>query len=280
MIAYGLAALATVHTMWLHGVFSRRLENFNLYIFYISAISVCIGRYYSFIFLYKALKTDNMNLYTYQFNYGFYVANFAILHIAVSQINRMINATIKSKYLNKRISSGEATEAADMTRQKNELRVLNVATFAICLAGVAYNIFLLYSLHDVYHSNSADAIERINSLIDSTAWFFAASLAVTAVAIWVSFFTMRSELMRSTHTKSVQYKNDLLAGFLTLGLIQLSRSLFSILYIELKHYFLKESVYFGDIILQGLTNLSMDLATICTVLYLNRKIIGQIKQLL
>jgi len=86
--------------MWLHGIFKKKLQNLNLYTFYMLAIVVCIGRYYSFVTFYRSIKEDNNNLYTNQFNYGFYTATFSIILIAVSQINSINAATLKTIFVN------------------------------------------------------------------------------------------------------------------------------------------------------------------------------------
>jgi len=74
---------------------------------------------------------------------------------------------------------------------------MNVVTIAIDLAAITYYIIIIIKLYNVYHSIAASAMNEIKDLINQVAYFFGITMAVSAVAIWASFFMMRNVLVKS-----------------------------------------------------------------------------------
>ena len=100
LIIYGLTALLVLDTVRIQFMYQKKMKSVNLYLFYLLAIIVCIGRYYSMIILFRGLTQDTESLFDYHFNYGVYTSIFAIILIALTQINSINSATLKTRYVN------------------------------------------------------------------------------------------------------------------------------------------------------------------------------------
>ena len=182
---YGLTVAIILHTMWLHDIFKCKLKSINLYLFYFLAIVVCLGRYYSFIILSMSLKRNNEWIYQQNFNYGFYTATFAIVLIAVSQINSINTATLKTRYVNKH-SEGEDPSIKTL---KQQLMGVNIGTCVIDSATLIFYMIIIYQLYTDLNTTYENYLKRID-LIKNIAWFFGIAMAMSAFAIWTSFFFM------------------------------------------------------------------------------------------
>ena len=186
---YGLTVIIILDTMRLHEIFKLKLKSINLYLFYFLAIVVCLGRYYSFIILSMSLKRDNEWIYQQNFNYGFYTATFAIVLIAVSQINSINTATLKTRYVNKH-SKGEDPS---IKKLKKQLMAVNIGTVVIDLATLVFYVIIIYQLYKDLNTSYENYLKRID-LIQNIAWFFGIAMAASAFAIWASFFFMYKTL--------------------------------------------------------------------------------------
>lgn len=182
---YGLTVIIILDTMRLHEIFKLKLKSINLYLFYFLAIVVCLGRYYSFIILSMSLQRDNEWIYQQNFNYGFYTATFAIVLIAVSQINSINTATLKTRYVNKH-SEGEDPSIKTL---KKQLMGVNIGTCVIDTATLIFYIIIIYQLYTDLNSTYENYLKRIG-LIQNIAWFFGIAMAASAFAIWASLFFM------------------------------------------------------------------------------------------
>ena len=191
LCVYGLTVLIILDTMRLHEIFKLKLKSINLYLFYFLAIVVCLGRYYSFIILSMSLKRNNEWIYQQNFNYGFYTATFAIVLIAVSQINSINTATLKTMYVNRH----EKGEEPSIKRLKKELLAVNIGTCVIDLATLIFYIIIIYHLYIDLNTTYANYVKRTD-LIKNVAWFFGVAMAVSAFAIWASFFFMYQALTK------------------------------------------------------------------------------------
>lgn len=186
---YGLTVIVILDTMRLHEIFKLKLKSINLYLFYFLAIVVCLGRYYSFIILTMSLQRDNEWIYQQNFNYGFYTATFAIVLIAVSQINSINTATLKTRYVNKH-SKGEDPS---IKKLKKQLMAVNIGTVVIDLATLVFYVIIIYQLYKDLNTTYENYLKRID-LIQNIAWFFGIAMAASAFAIWASFFFMYKTL--------------------------------------------------------------------------------------
>ena len=186
---YGLTVIVILDTMRLHEIFKLKLKSINLYLFYFLAIVVCLGRYYSFIILTMSLQRDNEWIYQQNFNYGFYTATFAIVLIAVSQINSINTATLKTRYVNKH-SKGEDPS---IKKLKKQLMAVNIGTVVIDLATLVFYVIIIYQLYKDLNTTYEKYLKRID-LIQNIAWFFGIAMAASAFAIWASFFFMYKTL--------------------------------------------------------------------------------------
>ena len=186
---YGLTVIVILDTMRLHEIFKLKLKSINLYLFYFLAIVVCLGRYYSFIILTMSLQRDNEWIYQQNFNYGFYTATFAIVLIAVSQINSINTATLKTRYVNKH-SKGEDPS---IKKLKKQLMAVNIGTVVIDLATLVFYVIIIYQLYKDLNTDYENYLKRID-LIQNIAWFFGIAMAASAFAIWASFFFMYKTL--------------------------------------------------------------------------------------
>lgn len=146
---------------------------------------MCLGRYYSFITLSMSLTRDNEWIYQQNFNYGFYTATFAIVLIAVSQINSINTATLKTRYVNKH-SEGEDPSIKTL---KKQLMGVNIGTCVIDSATLIFYMIIIYQLYTDLNTTYANYLKRID-LIKNIAWFFGIAMAASAFAIWASFFFM------------------------------------------------------------------------------------------
>ena len=79
---YGLTFIFIIDTMRRHE-FKLKWQSINLYGFYFLAFLMCLGRYYSYVFLAISLFRDNEWTYQINVNYGYYSATFAIVLIAI-----------------------------------------------------------------------------------------------------------------------------------------------------------------------------------------------------
>ena len=185
---YGLTIIVIIDTMRRHE-FNLKLNSINLYLFYFLALVVCLGRYYSFVILAMSLFRDNEWTYQQNFNYGFYTATFAIVLIAVSQINSINTATLKTRYVNKH-SKGEDPS---IKKLKKQLMAVNIGTVVIDLATLVFYVIIIYQLYKDLNTTYEKYLKRID-LIQNIAWFFGIAMAASAFAIWASFFFMYKTL--------------------------------------------------------------------------------------
>lgn len=82
-----------------HGIFENKQKNVNLYLFYFLSICVCMGRYISLISTFFCCVLNAYTPLNY-YNYGFYTAAFSIILIAVSQVNSINTASLRTRYIN------------------------------------------------------------------------------------------------------------------------------------------------------------------------------------
>ena len=119
LILYFILFIAIFDTMRMHDIFSIkgfRNKSLNLYLFYIMSIFVILGRFMSLICLFIALQVNNWDVLAY-YNYGFYTGTFAIILIAISEVNSIATTTLKLRYLNKQLKGATAVEE-DQTKLK------------------------------------------------------------------------------------------------------------------------------------------------------------------
>ena len=112
LFLYFLMFIAILDTMRLHDIFSIkgfRNKSLNLYLFYIMSIFVILGRFMSLICLFIALQINDWDVLAY-YNYGFYTGTFAIILIAVSEVNSIATTTLRLRYLNKQLKGGTTVE--------------------------------------------------------------------------------------------------------------------------------------------------------------------------
>ena len=128
-----------------HEVFRKnqlKKVNVNLILFYFLAIVVSISRFLSMIGLYLSVKKNDYRYMDY-YNYGFYTATFSIILIAVSQINSINTATLRTRYVNEYMRKpGLSTKNLDLS-----LTALNVGTVLIDLATLVYYSLTIFWLH-------------------------------------------------------------------------------------------------------------------------------------
>ena len=104
MISISLIYLAllgfVLDTMHKHELFNRKIvKGFNLYLFYFMAILVCLLRCMVMLCVFSAVQMDNFKPSEYV-NYAFYSASLAIILIALSQINSINTAAMRTRYVN------------------------------------------------------------------------------------------------------------------------------------------------------------------------------------
>ena len=92
--------------------------------------------------LYLSVKKNDYRYMDY-YNYGFYTATFSIILIAVSQINSINTATLRTRYVNEYMRKpGLSTKNLDLS-----LTALNVGTVLIDLATLVYYSLTIFWLH-------------------------------------------------------------------------------------------------------------------------------------
>ena len=83
-----------------HDLFNKQHpKGFNLYLFYFMAIAVCLFRIMVMLCVFSAIIIDDHKPIDY-FNYAFYSATLAIILIAFSQINSIITAALRTRFVN------------------------------------------------------------------------------------------------------------------------------------------------------------------------------------
>ena len=162
----------------------------------------------------------------------------------MSQINSINAATLKTKFVNKH-AEGQNPSLTHLTR---ELLILNILSTTVELCTFVYYINVMVRLYRVYSSNDADSIEKVKKLLSNVAWFFGVTMALSAFAIWISFFVMRNMLVKSVNLKGSRFKDQLQTGFLIIGLIYVIRSVYSIAYVYLDFMFIPKSPNFGEFV--------------------------------
>ena len=160
LVIYGATFLIVLDTMRLHDIFKLKLKSLNLYLFYFLAIVVVVGRYMSIITIITTLLKDNQNIYYYYYNYGFYTAAFAIILIAISQINSINSATLKTIFVNEHQKGKDPS----IKRLSCILFAINIATCVIDLSFIAYWISIVYRLHKYVKENDNHTNTSITAL--------------------------------------------------------------------------------------------------------------------
>ena len=130
-----------------HDLFNRQNpKGFNLYLFYFMAIMVCLLRIMVMMCVFSSIIRDDYKPFDY-FNYGFYSATLAIILIAFSQINSIITAALRTRYVNKHI---EGLQPA--IENLNRMILINhIVNIVIDIANLTYFTYQVIRLFRYYN---------------------------------------------------------------------------------------------------------------------------------
>lgn len=153
--------LAIIDTMRLHRVFCKNgPASSSLYKFYFLAIMVATGRLIQEMGLFLSLLEDSRAPSDYNYNFGFYMATFSIILIALSQITTIVTATLRTRFVNKCMVSGE---------QQNQ-RTLDLTLIAINVANIVADIcivimYIVYMIKLWQATDGDGLVDDINKVL-------------------------------------------------------------------------------------------------------------------
>ena len=196
ILAYVCILVAILHTMWLHraSLSCKAKGNFNLNKFYFFAILVIVGRFVQESSLFMAIKR-NRQQYFFRFNYGFYVATFSIILIAVSQITSINTAMLRTRYVNKFINGLKPS----MDTLNMQLLVLNIVGVLVEMAVLAYLIVIIIHLYDYYSNFNSTPNQVLTDLIQTANYFVGSIMIACFLLIILSYALLRRTFVQSTN---------------------------------------------------------------------------------
>ena len=167
------------------------------------AILVCLFRCMVMMCVFSAILKDDSKPMNY-FNYAFYSATFAIILIAFSQINSIVSAALRTRYVNKYI---EGLEPA-IEKLNRRLYINHIINIAVDIANLAYftvEVVRLYRYYK-YHENEASILFSLNNQMG---YYIGFSMLFCFLAIFAAYFFMRKTFIKSSNLQGSQYKDSL-----------------------------------------------------------------------